>query len=166
MIRFKKLLFISMITFCSCSEAGKEQLLVGKWNVKFDRKACLANMQPLDKKAFESQPKAQQEAILKEIAIQIERDSWIEFKKDHTFEQVLLDGETKYMGQWEIKGGGSMLSLNWLKNKTDKTPQKETCEIIQLDAQNLYLRTKDKTTPELAYKRHHGSPLKKASLKP
>ncbi len=135
---------------CACGEAGKEKMLVGKWAIRFDQKACIAQMQKADKQIFQAQPEPQKQAILKEIAIQIERDSWIEFKADKTFEQVLLEGETKYTGKWQIKSGGTRLELTW--NKATKTT--ESCNILLLDAQNLTLGTTDKNTPELAYKRY------------
>jgi hypothetical protein len=154
------------VGFSSCATAGKDKKLVGKWRLVFDREACLQNMPEKQRKAFDAQPKAQQEAILKEIAEQVERDNWIEFRADQSFEQVLLEGETKHIGKWEIKGGGTQVLLKWLKNPNDKTPQRETCNIIRLEKNTLVLETNHAKTRRLSFVPHTAAKNKKESSKP
>ena len=158
---------------CSCTSEGGQEALVGKWQPVFDQTACLKNMPKAWRSTFDAKPKAQQTAILKEIAEQFERDNWIEFRQDNTFEQSLADGETKRMGKWSIKGGGAQISLQWLKNKDDKNPQRETCQITTLDKQSLILATNSAQVPKLAFVRYkekkktiNDRNIQKAGIKP
>jgi hypothetical protein len=145
----------------SCNETDKGKDLVGKWKLVFDREACLKNMPKGLRKTFDAQPKAQQEAILKEIAVQVERDNWIEFKQDNSFEQVLLEGETKKVGKWQIKGGTQIL-LQLFKNKDDKSPERETCEIVTLNKNALVLKTNSPHAPQLVFNRASTKPALEA----
>lgn len=147
---FIQIILIGLLASCA-GTAYQDKNLVGKWRLVFDRQDCLANMPPNQRKIFEAQPKVQQEVILKEIATQIERDNWIHFKNDHTFEQILLDGEIKYGGKWEIKNGGTQIALQWLKNKDDKNVQRETCQIVLLKSNALVLQSKDKKVKKLSF---------------
>lgn len=165
----RKMYLIGLLLVCvglgNCADSGKDTKIVGKWRLVFDREACLQNMPEKQRKAFDAQPKAQQDAILKEIAEQVERDNWIEFRADQSFEQVLLEGETKHMGKWEIKGGGTQILFKWLKNANDKTPQRETCKIIRLEKNALILQTNHAKTRTLSFVPHSTLKDKKASTK-
>ena len=147
----------------SCTGENNEKLLVGKWQIAFDRKECLQHMNTDERKMFEAKSTVQQEVIIKDIAIQIERDNWISFQADHTFEQVFSEGETKQIGKWEIKNGNTELSLQWLKNKEDKNPQRQTCKIIRLDAQHLILESYGREGKQNSFVPYQAKPTKKST---
>ena len=134
-----------LLLFCvACTDTQKTKHLTKKWQLAFDRQTCIALMPKSERAIFNGQSAPQQEVILSQLKKDFERNNYLAFRADETFEQVLSEGENRYKGKWKLKNNGALLQLQWKKNEQSTEVFQENMAVMSLEANKLVLGLADK----------------------
>jgi hypothetical protein len=134
------LIFLSLAFLGACKEENRQDLLIKKWKMAFEKEKIAKAMLPAELQILNILPASQQAKAWAEIQQKIEENTF-EFKKDNTFELIMKSESIREKGTWELKGNTLILSKPQIAGKKELI--KEDILISKINSKELVLEYRD-----------------------